>query len=411
MAQGQTLIPCAYLRGGSSKATFFLSCNLPPPGPLPDKVLKRVNGTPDPIQIDGMGGSRVVTSKIAIISTSERDDADVDYTFCQRLVQFPHYTYIHGERRKNLMSFVSVAAVGPFAIDEGLIKGPSRPGIGADATIATREVKIYNTGTRKILISHVPIDPETGKSVSEGGFAIAAVPGTGAPILMDYRNTVGAAKQSGILPTGHAIDEISLDGKAIQVTICDVGNICVFAAASDVGLTGLETADAINENSAVIARCKELRGRAAKLLGMCENWKLADEQSGAIPLLVLVSAPPASGDADVTSRLLLHNRCHDSMAGTGAICTAACSKISDSIVAQVSRQTRLANHVFRIAHPLGIMPIQVELGGVFQNEMVREQDSTTAEFRVLAFVRTARRIMDGNVYIPAVIWNGRDGKS
>jgi 2-methylaconitate cis-trans-isomerase PrpF len=141
---------------------------------------------------------------------------------------------------------------------------------------------------------------------------------------------------------------------------------------------------------------------------MCSDWKLADEQAGALPLLVLVSPPPANGTADVTSRLLLHNRCHDSMAGTGAICTAACSRITNSVVARASRQMKLQNHLFRIAHPLGIMPVQVELKDDYQNEMVEERDAKTAKFKVLAFVRTARRIMDGNVYIPARIWNGRD---
>ena len=198
-----------------------------------------------------------------------------------------------------------------------------------------------------------------------------------------------------------------LEGKSVSITICDAANICVFAAAEAVGLNGTEAAQAINENDTVIARAKELRGRAAELLGMCSDWKLADEQAGALPLLVLVS-PPANGNADVTSRLLLHNRCHDSMAGTGAICTAACSRITDSVVARASRQMKLQNHLFRIAHPLGIMPVQVELKGDFQNEMVGEQDAKTAKFKVLAFVRTARRIMDGNVYIPTKIWNGRN---
>jgi 2-methylaconitate cis-trans-isomerase PrpF len=217
---------------------------------------------------------------------------------------------------------------------------------------------------------------------------------------------VGAAKQSGLLPTGYAIEEIPFGGTWIEITICDVANICVFAAAADMGLKGTETAEEINENTAVITKCKELRGRAAQLLGMCDDWKLADEQAGALPLLVLVSPPPASGEADITSRLLLHNRCHDSMAGTGAICTAACGRISDTVVARVSGRTKLDDHSFRIRHPLGVMPVQVELEG---DEMTQERDSAGAKFRVLAFVRTARRIMDGNVYVPTSVWNGRDG--
>jgi 2-methylaconitate cis-trans-isomerase PrpF len=201
---------------------------------------------------------------------------------------------------------------------------------------------------------------------------------------------------------------VLLEGKSVSITICDAANICVFTSAEAVGLIGTETAQAINENDTVIARAKKFRDRAATLLGMCSDWKLADEQAGALPLLVLVNPPPANGTADVTSRLLLHNRCHDSMAGTGAICTAACSRITNSVVARASRYMKLQNNLSRIAHPLGIMSVQVELKGDYQNEMVGEQDAKTAKFKILAFVRTARRIMDGNAYIPVKIWNGRD---
>lgn len=157
----------------------------------------------------------------------------------------------------------------------------------------------------------------------------------------------------------------------------------------------------------MIARRKELRGKAAKLLRMCDGWKLADEQSGALPLLVVISPPSTIGNADITSRLLLPNRCHDSMAGTGAICTAACSRIRGSTVASISGRTSLENNSFRISHPLGVMPVLVEIEG---NKITEERYSATAKFKVLAFVRTARRIMNGNVYIPASIWNGYDGK-
>ncbi|KFZ12573.1 hypothetical protein V502_07035 [Pseudogymnoascus sp. VKM F-4520 (FW-2644)] len=207
MPHEQTGIPFVYFRGGSSRAIFFKSIDLPWPGVLRDTVLKRVNGTPDPIQIDGMGGSRVITSKVAMIP-----------------------------------------AVGLFAIDEGLVKG-----------------------TQKVLIAHVSIDSVTGKSVSEGDFSIATVPGTGAPILMDYRGTVGGAQNKGILPTGNKMDEVDLESKAVQISICDVGNICVFVNAKDIGLVGTETAQAINENAVVISRCRKLRGRTAKLLGMCKE--------------------------------------------------------------------------------------------------------------------------------------------
>ena len=144
---------------------------------------------------------------------------------------------------------------------------------------------------------------------------------------------MGAAKNNRILPAGNAKDELSRDGKTVQITVCDVGNPCTFVAASDVGLIGTETAQTITENSAVIAKCQELRGKASQLLGMCDDWKLADE-ADALPLLVLVSPPPADRTADLTARLLPHNKCHNSMAGTGAICSSACGRVRGSVVAK-----------------------------------------------------------------------------
>lgn len=180
MSCGQTSIPGVYLRGGSSKALFLKEHDIPLPGLLRDAVLKRLMGTPDPIQIDGMGGTRVVTSKIAIIKTSDREDADVEYTFAQ--VGIGEDTIRYSSNCGNISS-----GVGPFAIDECLIKKAFRKGITTDPKILAREVRIWQTGTKKLLIAHVPVDENTGKAVSKGDFAIAAVPGTGAPILMDFR--------------------------------------------------------------------------------------------------------------------------------------------------------------------------------------------------------------------------------
>jgi 2-methylaconitate cis-trans-isomerase PrpF len=181
MSFGQNGIKCVYARGGSSKALFLIRDDIPPPGSLRDKVLLRLVGSPDPIQIDGMGGSRIVTSKIAIISTSQREDADVDYEFAQCGVDVASIGY--NGNCGNISS-----GVGPFAIDEGLIAKPFRQGVSPAPGILTREVRIWQTGTKKLLVAHVPIDERTGKSISKGEFEIAAVPGTGAPILMDFRN-------------------------------------------------------------------------------------------------------------------------------------------------------------------------------------------------------------------------------
>jgi 2-methylaconitate cis-trans-isomerase PrpF len=177
---GQYGIPAAYIRGGTSKAVFLSKAHIPPPGPLRDAVLKRIMGSPDPMQIDGMGGTRVVTSKIAIVSPSERDGVDVDYEFAQVGIEQDEIGY--DGNCGNISS-----AVGPYAIDEGMVKG-FRAGASADKTAISQEIRIWNTGTKKLLISHVPVDSRTGKSISKGTTSIDGTPGAGAPILLDFRN-------------------------------------------------------------------------------------------------------------------------------------------------------------------------------------------------------------------------------
>lgn len=173
-------VPAVYYRGGSSKAVFFHEEDIPKPGPARDAFIKRLMGTPDPIQIDGMGGSRIITSKVAIIRKSDRTDADVDYTFAQ--VGIEDDTIGCNGNCGNIS-----AAVGPFALTEGLVE-TKQQGVSIAEGMNTRIVRIYNTGTRKVLVSHVPIDESSGEVLETGDFAIAAVPGTGAPILMDYSN-------------------------------------------------------------------------------------------------------------------------------------------------------------------------------------------------------------------------------
>jgi len=186
-------IPCAYVRGGTSKALFFHEQDIPPPGPLRDIVLKRLMGSPDAHQIDGMGGRSTHTSKIAIVRPSNREDADVDFTFAQIAVEQDEVSY------KGNCGNIS-SAVGPFAIDEGLLgkglrKG-SRKERSASDSIAVTEVRIFNTNTQRILIAHVPVDKKSGFSISAGNAKIAGVPGTSAPILMDYRNvSIGLFKE------------------------------------------------------------------------------------------------------------------------------------------------------------------------------------------------------------------------
>ena len=386
----QVSVPAAWIRGGSSNAVFYHEKDIPPEGPLRDRLLKRVMGTPDPIQIDGLGGAKAVTSKIAIVRPSERDDADIDYIFAQSGVRDDAIDY--SANCGNISS-----GVGPFAIDEGIVS-EFREGKSLDPKIRTQEVRIFNTGTEKVLISHVPIDDE-GYSIAAGEYTMAAVPGTGAPILMDYRETVGASRNKGLLPTGNPKDKIELEGKRIDITIGDVGNIIVFVSADAMGVSGHETAEALTENRGLLDRVREVRGKAAQLVDLCQDWRKVDEESPFMPMLVIVSEPAQDNpEAHMSGRLFLDNMCHPSMAGTGSVCTAAMSRTLGSLVyEQVGKKARMQN-VLNIAHALGIIPVAVEV----ERESV---DTEAPAFSSLSFIRTSRRLMDGKVYVPRSIFD------
>ena len=191
----------------------------------------------------------------------------------------------------------------------------------------------------------------------------------------------------------------------MDITICDAANIAIFARADDLGITGLETARQINEDDTLISRCKELRGKGAQLIGMCDDWRLVDERSPGSPFLVLL-APTPDDEADLTVRVLFMNSCHDSVAGTAAVCTAACNRVPGSVASKTLREGAANNHVLRIGHPLGTMPVYVEADS--EKLAFPAHGQAGLEFKVLAFVRTSRRIMSGKVFVRRRIWNGPD---
>ncbi|WP_375462124.1 2-methylaconitate cis-trans isomerase PrpF family protein [uncultured Enterovirga sp.] len=376
----QTAIRCVLLRGGTSKGLYFLEQDLPGPGPLRDKVLKRIVGTPDLVQIDGLGGSRLITSKIALVKRSSSADADVDYTFAQAEID---KDAIHWDGNCGNIS----SGVGPFAINAGLVP------VTAPVTV----VRIFNVNTGKVLIAHVPV--EGGRAKVEGEFAIDGVPGTGAEIVMDYHLTIGA-RSGRILPTERAVDALALeDGTSLPVTLCDVANPCVFVRAADLGVTGSELPATINADEKLLSRVREIRAKGAALMGFCADWR---EAPPGLPLVVLVA--PSEGyesmrgetvraDAmDLRARLIFFDFCHESMAGTGSMCTAAASRIEGSLVYEALGAHPNGSGELRIGHPLGIMRVKVEAkhtnapGGV--------------EFTALGFGRTARTLMEGVVYVP-----------
>ncbi|RKF33368.1 2-methylaconitate cis-trans isomerase PrpF family protein [Paraburkholderia fungorum] len=376
----QFSVPCTIMRAGTSKGVFFHEKDIPPPGQARDTLLKRVMGCQDVLQIDGLGGSRLVTAKIAIVKPSEREDADVDYTYA--IVPPERDVVVYTSNCGNISS-----GVGPFAIDAGLVR--------VMEPITT--VRIFNTNTKKILVAHVPV--VDGQARIEGDFAIPGVPGTGAEIMMDYRQTLGA-KTGRILPTGNATDMITLeDGWAIEVTIGDVANPCVFIRARDLGMTGTEGPESINNNEALLVTLDEIRARAAQTIGLCDDWKEADKTTPALPLVVMVADPASyttlNGAAvdpismDLLARLVFYRKCHESMAGTGSMCTAAMSRIPGTLVNQSA--VRPQQDTLRIGHPSGVMIVNVAARIV--------PDGQGVVYDKLGFSRTARRIMEGHVFV------------
>lgn len=379
----QVAYRCVLMRGGTSKALFFHESDVPPPGPERDRMLKRAMGTPDHLQIDGLGGSRLVTSKVALVRRSTRDGADVDYTFAQVDVErdLIGYTANCG----NISS-----AVGPFAIDEGLVA----------AVEPVTTVRVYNTNTDSILAMQVPVSH--GKARVHGNYAIPGVPGSGAEILMDYTDTVGA-KTGKLLPTGLAAEVIALEsGGALEVSICDAANPCVFVQASTLGLTGHESPDALTGDIALMDAVSEIQAKAGERIGMWPDWR--SQHKPGIPLMVLVApagdyrdatgAMHEAGSMDVRARLVFLGKCHDSMAGTGALCAAAISRVPGSVVHRLLGDNGAQAQSLRIGHPLGVMAVRVEV------EPDRPGEPRAIRLRSLGLARTARRLMAGEIYLP-----------
>lgn len=383
----QAAIRCVIMRGGTSKGLYFHEEDLPAPGLRRDRLLQRLMGSPDVLQIDGLGGSRPITSKVAIVSRSQREGADVDYTFAQIDIESDLVSY--SGNCGNISS-----GVGPFAVDEGLVA----------VTEGHTLVRIHNTNTGKLLVANVPV--KDGRAKVEGDFAIPGVPGTGAEIVMDWAATVGA-KTGRLLPTGSPVDKIALEnGQIIEATLCDAANTCVWVRASDFGLTGSELADDINNNDRLIDAVREVRGKAAVQLGFCEDWRRVDEESPGLPMVGLV-APPAgyttlNGEQvadvamDLRVRLIFMNRLHESIAGSGAMCLAAASRIEGSVVTGIAHNS--SENMLLIGHPSGVMPARVAARAIDKPPFV--------EFEVLGFSRTARRLMDGTAYYPGSVLEG-----
>lgn len=385
MYKANKKIPCVYMRGGTSKACFFHDKDLPQDETQRDKVILSAFGSPDLRQIDGMGGGNSSTSKVAIIKKSDRDGVDVDYTFGQVSVDSP----IVGKTMNcgNISS-----AVGPFAVDEGLVK----------AVEPVTIVRIFNTNTNKMIVARVPV--KDGKAQTEGDFEIDGVPGTGAKIQIEFNNPQGAVSGK-LMPTGLPKQQMEIEGKTYDYSFVDAANPVVFLKAEQFGLTGTETPwefEARPDYEDIRSIMEIIRGTCAIEIGLAKDLQDAAVNSQTLPKVSIVSAPQdykaANGkkikeaDIDIVGRMLSMGKMIQAYMGTGGICTITAANTPGTIVNELVRGKKGGDHVeqVRIGHPFGVMVIDADL-----------EDTTDGGHTVKCGMigRTARRIMEGYVYI------------
>jgi 4-oxalomesaconate tautomerase len=343
------------MRGGTSRGLYFLATDLPPDPAERDTLLLRVMGSGDPLQIDGAGGGHPLTSKVAVVSGSAREDADVDYLFLQLGVE--QATITDQQNCGNIL-----AGVGPFAVERGLIAA------GAGST--TARIRMVNSGSIVTAVFGTP----GGVPQYAGRTAIAGVPGTAAPISLRFADTAGSVTGS-LLPTGNVRDVV--DG--IEVTCVDNGMPVVVARAADFGISGHETAGELGSNASLIARVRSLRLAAGKLMG------LGDVSGLPVPKTTLVS-PPRDGGA-ICTRTFIPERLHTSIGVLGAVTVATALRLPGGTGAEFGR-FRTDSAAVDVEHPTGHLAVEVEL------------DLSAQPPRVLSagVIRTARKLFDGTVF-------------
>ena len=373
----QIAIPCAFMRGGSSRGGFFLDDDLPQDKTRRSAVLLAAYGSPDGRQIDGIGGADPLTSKAAVVRRSERPDADVEYTFYQVGIDQP--TVSTGGNCGNML-----AAVGPFAIRRGLV-----PAVEPETV-----VRIYTTNTQQVVTARIPV--RMGEPCCEGDCTIAGVPDPGAAIRLDFGDCAGAVSGK-LLPTGSARDRIDIDGRKIEVSLIDAATPFVFVNASDIGGIGTELPDDLRGNDLLMGRLEQVRGWAAVALGLVSQPDLARAETPNLPRVIMIAPATnyravggnnvAQADIDICVRQLAMQRPHKALAVTGAVCTAVACAVPGSIVAQaIGRQL---NEV-RLGHPSGVLRVASRIREGIDGGIVIE----SAQIE-----RTARLIMEGALFV------------
>lgn len=348
-------IPCMIMRGGTSKGAYFLADDLPVGEAERDDLLMRIMGTPDPRQIDGIGGAHPLTSKVAIVSPSTHPRSDVDYLFLQLGVDQP----IVSARQPcgNIL-----AGIGPFAIERGIVNRT-----GASAEMGIRMVNTDSHVTATFPLSN-------GMPTYEGNTSISGVPGTSARILLEFHDIAGGTTGS-LLPTGSAVDQIH----GVECTLIDNGMPVVVMRAEDLGVAGSETCEELEANSDLRRQIEEIRLSAANAMG------LGDVTSATIPKMTLVAKAAEGGT--LATRSFIPHRCHDAIGVLAAVSVATAAILPGSPAESVASPIEDGSVV--LEHPTGSFEASIE---------TTQPANGIPRITRAGIVRTARKLFDGLVY-------------
>ena len=349
-------IPCTWMRGGTSKGAYFLGDDLPRDNAERDAVLLAAMGSPDPRQIDGIGGADPLTSKVAVVSRSEREDADIDYLFLQVFVEKPIVT--DAQNCGNIL-----AGVAQFAIEKGLV----------DANDGKTAVDVYMVNSDQV--ATVTVETPNRQVVYKGDAKIDGVPGSAAPVLQSFAQAAGSSCGL-LLPTGRPLDVI--DG--VEVTLIDNGMPVVVLRASDMGVTGYETRQEMDTNEKLKERLESIRLNAGPMMN------LGDVADKSVPKLTLVSAPVRGGT--INTRTFIPHRCHTSIGVLGAVSVATACMLPESPAGKLAVIPEGDEKTISVEHPIGTTGVVMDL----------TLDGNQIALNRAAIVRTARKLFEGVVY-------------
>ncbi len=364
---GQIAVPCILMRGGTSKGPFFLADDLPDEPAARERVLLAAMGSPDVRQIDGIGGADTLTSKIAIISKSKHPDAEIDYLFAQCSVDRPVVDF--SPNCGNML-----AAVGPYAIETGLV---------AACSPQTR-VRIHNVNTGAVITATV--QTPDGVVNYEGEASINGVPGTAAPVYLEFSSIVGG-KTGRLFPTGRPLDVI--DG--IEATCIDVAMPMVLMRAADFGITGYETKPELDANTALIAKFEAIRRKAGEMMGMGD---VSEKVVPKVGLLAPARGTAPEGGAAIASRYFVPWNCHAAHAVTGALCVGSAVMLPGTLAGSIVGAPKGPFADIVIEHPSGTLGVAVRTAG----------EGASMTIAGGSFLRTARLLFAGEVFVPASTW-------